>query len=49
MPTKLENTPKLQFNVVRHIENATECKKIALRAFLDIKEAFDRASFDVIT
>jgi hypothetical protein len=35
-------------NVVTPIENAIEHKDIALEAFLDIEEAFDRTSFDII-
>jgi hypothetical protein len=35
-------------NVVTCTESATEYKKIALGAFLDIEQPFDRTSFDVI-
>jgi hypothetical protein len=34
--------------VVTRIENAIEHRDIALGAFLDIEEAFDRTSFDII-
>jgi hypothetical protein len=36
------------YNVVTHVESATEYKDIALGAFLDIEGAFDRTSFDMI-
>jgi hypothetical protein len=36
-------------NAVICIVSATEYKKLALAAFLDLEEAFDRTSFDVIT
>jgi hypothetical protein len=36
-------------HVVTCIESAIEHKEIALAAFLDIEEAFDRTSFEVIT
>jgi hypothetical protein len=36
-------------NIVIRIKNAVACKEIALGAFLDIEEVFDRTSFAVIT
>jgi hypothetical protein len=43
-----KSTETALHNVVTHVKSATECKDIALGAFLDIEGASDKTSFDMI-